>query len=139
MTVQQFSGLAKTAAGRTAQITRAYRGIADEMARKQTPAPDGDTLDTLTPKQLRALVRALQDKLADAQAAIDDMRASANGGHDVPATAVDYWDTRRVARESHVAICTICRNATALSGIKLGGDWVFPVGTKYGGKRKRAN
>jgi len=42
-----------------------------------------------------------------------------------------------VAEKSGVAICTICRNADKLGGTQLAsGDWVFPVGTTYGRRRK---
>jgi hypothetical protein len=84
------------------------------------------------------LVASLQNQLADAQRLIEEMRAQANS--DAPVATVGtakYWDTKRMAKESGVAICTICRNADALGGIKLGGDWLFPAGTTYGKKRKR--
>ena len=135
MTVHQFAGLGKTFSGRTTQIARGYRGMADEMARKQAAAPEDDAPQTL--EAAKRVIAYLEQKLADAEALIEEMRADANEG--IPSGASGtYWDSKRVARESNAAVCTICRNADVLGGIKLGGDWLFPAGTVYGKKRKRA-
>ena len=79
----------------------------------------------------------LWQRLADAEALIAEMRAYANSDEPAAAKPSAYWDSKRVARESNVAVCTICRNADKLGGTKLGGDWVFPVGTTYGKQRRR--
>ncbi|MBA3948124.1 MAG: hypothetical protein H0X37_26690 [Herpetosiphonaceae bacterium] len=135
-TTSRFGALSKTQAGRTGQINRAYKGLAEDMKRKAIAVPDCDQPQTLE-QALRVIVD-LQSKLADAQNLIEDMRANANSDAPVATTSTaKYWDTKRVAKESGVAICTICRNVDVLGGFKLGGDWLFSVGTTYGKKRKR--
>lgn len=132
----RFNGLAATQTGRTAQLTRAYKTMAADMKRRQSAQPvDIDEPQTLA-DALR-LITALRQQLADAQAAIDDMRKASNGEVTVSESATaDYWTTAQVARKSNVAICTICRNAGTLGGRKVGSDWFFPVGTTYGRRRK---
>lgn len=136
MNAVRFAGLGKTQMGRSAQINRGYKGMADEMKRKkQAVDVDCDEPQTL-PDALR-LIAHLRNQLADAQAIIEDMRTQANGDHNAESDQkVGYWDSKRVAKESNVAVCTICRNAAEMGGIKLGGDWLFPAGTTYGRRRK---
>jgi hypothetical protein len=135
--INRFSPLGTTRAGQTAQVNHAFKGLAADMKRKQAvAAPDCDEPQTL--EQAKRVIAHLQSQLADAQALIDEMRATANS--DAPAavtSSTKFWDSKRMAKESGVAICTICRNAESLGGIKLGGDWLFPAGTTYGKKRTR--
>ena len=129
-----MTSLARTLTGRTRQITNAYRGMADEMKRKQSVVIEDVPM---TIQQYECIIEDLRQQLADAEALIQDMRRQANS--DAPAAApssTKYWDSKRVAKESKVAVCTICRNADTLGGIKLGGDWLFPAGTTYGKRRK---
>lgn len=135
-TTSRFGALSKTQAGRTGQINRAYKGLADDMKRKTIAVPDCDQPQSL--EQALRVIADLQNKLVDAQNLIEDMRANANS--DTPVATVNttkYWSTERMAKESGVAVCTICRNAEALNGVKVGGVWLFPAGIKYGKKRKR--
>jgi hypothetical protein len=137
-TTSRFTGLAATQRGRTQQVNKAFRGIAEDLKnRKAVQTADCDEPQTV--EQYKLLVARLRNQLADAQALIDEMRASANS--EAPAaevvTSAKLWSTERVAKESHVAICTICRNADLLGGIKIGKDWLFPAGTTYGRRRKR--
>ena len=134
------STVGSTLRGRTSQITRAYRGMADEMKHKKAvQAADCDQPQTL--EQALRVIADLQNRLADAQTLIEEMRAAANSDQpDVPAVASSkpkYWDTKRVAKESGVAICTICRNVEALGGFMMDGGWWFPANTTYGKKRSR--
>lgn len=139
-TSRGFAGLSTTTKGRTDQLNRVYRGMADEMKRNQAEQSDYDDLSALSAHQLRRLVIKLQQDLADAHALLEDMRAHENGDQFAAVgKKVSYWDTARVARESGKSIATICRNAKELGGIKLGSDWVFPSGTRYGGKRKKGH
>ncbi len=139
MTIRTFTGLANTRRGQTQQLNHAFHGMAEDMKRRAVAAADCDQPTTL-PAALR-VIESLQQQLADAQALIDDMRAQANS--DVPAESAPerrlsgYWDSKMVAEMSGVAVCTICRNAKSLGGIKLGGDWVFPKNTTYGIKRQQ--
>ena len=135
MTVRMFSDLGKTRAGQQRQMSKAFQGLADELDRRRA----ANTEDApMTAAQYERRIADLEQRLADAEALISEMRAYANS--DEPATVAKpstYWDSKRVARESNVAVCTICRNADKLGGTKLGGDWVFPVGTTYGKQRRR--
>lgn len=132
----RFTGLAATQRGRTGQVAKAFKGLAADMKRRQTiESPDCDEPQALD--AAKRVIVALQQQLADAETLIDEMRAAANS--DAPAATADtvhLWNTARVARESHVAVCTICRNVDLLGGIRVGKDWLFPVGTTYGRKRK---
>lgn len=138
-TTSRFSDLGGTQRGRTDQITRAYRGAADEMKYKQAVQPaDCDQPQTL--EQALRVIADLQNKLADAQNLIDDMRAAVYSN--APAAAVNvsrYWNTQRVLKESNVrAVSTITRHAVELGGIQMAdGDWLFPEGTVYKSQRKR--
>ncbi len=135
--VHRFGGLAATRTGQTKQLDRAYRGIADDLTRSKTvEAADCDQPQTL--EQALRVIASLQNQLTDAQALIADMRNTANS--DAPAATsrqAKYWTTKQVAQKSgNKAISTITRNAIALGGIKVGSDWLFPVGTIHHGKRK---
>lgn len=132
---RSFNGLGATRSGQSAQVAKAFRGMAAEMEAKQVDAADCDEPQTI--EQYRWLVASLQAKLADAQALIDEMRATANS--DAPAAAVtgNLIDSATLARKSGVAVCTICRHAAELGGIKMAGDWLFPASVTYGRKRKR--
>lgn len=134
-----FTGVAATRTGQTGQVNRAFKGMADEMkSKKVDQLADSDHLNRLTHRQLVSLVFSLQNKLIEKQATVDEMRAEANSDAPIAAASTaKYWDTKRMAKESGVAVCTICRNADTLGGIKLGGDWLFPAGTTYGKKRQR--
>ena len=129
-----MTSLARTYQGHTRQINRAFLGMADELERNAVILEDVP----MTAQQYECIIEDLRQKLADAEALINDMRAIANsdGTDTVSGNPTKYWDSKRVAKESKVAICTICRNADILGGTKLGGDWLFPVGTTYGKKRK---
>lgn len=136
MTTTNFVGLSKTQRGRAEKIRRGYLGMAHEMENKRVVDADCDQPQTL--EDALRLIAHLKNKLAEAEDQREADRAAAYG--DAPAVAsgtVKYWDSKRVAKESSVAICTICRNAADLGGTKLGGDWLFPAGTTYGHKRKR--
>lgn len=140
MNYSRYAGRAATEQGRSRQINRGYRGMADEMKRRAAGQPaDCDDLSDLSPQQLVNLVVSLQQQLADAQNLINEMRAEANG--DLPVQAADkseYWTTKMVAEKSGKCIATITRNAESLGGWQLeSGDWLFPVGTQYAGKRSR--
>lgn len=136
-TARAYSGLAATRTGQSKQVDKAFKGMADELKRrKAVQAADCDQPQTL--EQAQRVIASLQNQLADAQRLIEDMRAQANS--DAPVATVSstkYWSTERMAKESGVAICTICRNADALNGIMVGGVWLFPAGIKYGKKRNR--
>lgn len=135
MTQAPYAGIAATRAGQAKQVTKAFRGIATELKRKQiNQLDDSDHLNSLSHRQLVGLVLSLQNQLADAQALLEESRTAAYS--DAPA-AIKYDDCKTVAKRSGVAICTICRNADTLGGIKLGGDWLFPTGTTYGKRRQR--
>ena len=137
MTSRAFTGLATTRTGQTKQIDKAFKGMAAELKRRQA-VQTADCDEPQSIEQYKLLVASLQNQLADAQALIEEMRTQANS--DAPVATVStakYWDTKRMAKESGVAVCTICRNADVLGGIKMGGDWLFPAGTKYGKKRHR--
>jgi len=135
---RRFTGIADTQKGRTRQITKAYKGMADDLNhRRAVAAVDCDQPTTL-PAALM-VIEALKQQLADAQNLIDDMRAQANS--DAPAGSaaamIKSWSTKTVADKSGVAICTIIRNVDKLGGWQLdSGDWRFPVGTTYGRRRK---
>ncbi len=132
-TTRGFIGLAATANGRAKQINRGFRGLAADIERRRAgQAVEPDAPQTLD-HALR-LIAQLRNQLVDAQATIDDLRAGLNSDSAVVSEAM--WDTATVARKSGVAISTICRNADKLGGKKLGGDWLFPVGTTYGRRRK---
>jgi len=134
MTVRTFHDLGKTRAGQSRQISKAYQGLADELDRRRA----ANTEDApMTAAQYERRIADLEQRLADAEALIAEMRAYANSNEPAAAKPSTYWDSKRVARESNVAVCTICRNADKLGGTKLGGDWVFPVGTTYGTQRRR--
>lgn len=135
MTMTNFTGLGTTRTGQTKQVNRGYKGLAADMKRKQSVAVEPVPM---TAAQYECIITDLRQQLADAQALIAEMRAQANG--DAPAAAISttkYWDSKTVAEKSGVAVCTICRNADTLGGMKLGGDWLFPAGTTYGHKRNR--
>lgn len=137
MTTRTFTGLADTATGRTRQITKAYKGLADDLKRRSAGQPaDCDEPQTL--KQAKLVIASLRNQLADAQTLIDEMRAQANSDAAAPVvTTSASWTTKTVAEKSNVAICTIIRNADNLGGWQLqSGDWLFPVGTTYGRRRK---
>lgn len=134
MTVRMFNDLGKTRAGQSRQINRAFSGLADELERRRAANIEDAPM---TAAQYERRIADLEQKLADAEALISEMRAYANGDEPAAVKPTTYWDSKRVARESHVAVCTICRNADKLGGTKLGGDWVFPVGTTYGKQRRR--
>jgi len=139
MTSTRYSGLAATQQGRTRQMSRSYRGMADEIERRRAErAEDCDDLSSLSHQQLTNLVISLRQQLTDAQNLIDEMRAEANGSTPVQAeSSGDYWTTKMVAEKSGVAICTIIRNVDTLGGWQLqSGDWLFPIGTTYGRRRK---
>jgi len=128
----RFGSLAATQRGRTDQITRAYLGAAEELKHKQ----EAVKTVPMTPFQYECLITDLRQQLADARHIINEMRDQANS--DAPAVVTGkYEDSKTVARRSGVAVCTICRNADSLGGMKLGGDWLFPAGTTYGKKRER--
>jgi hypothetical protein len=145
----RFTGLAATQRGRTGQVAKAFKGLAADLKNKQVFNPDCDEPQTL--EAAKRVIVALQQQLADAEALIAEMRAASNSdapaatadaeaNSDAPAATADtvhLWNTARVARESHVAVCTICRNVDLLGGIRVGKDWLFPVGTTYGRRRKR--
>src|SRR6185503_3779239 len=109
MTTRHFTGLAATRTGQTKQVNKAYKGLAADLKRKQSVAVKAVPM---TAKQYECLIADLRQQLADAEALITEMRKHANS--DAPAVAVStakYWDSKRVAKESGVAVCTICRNA----------------------------
>ena len=133
----RFTGLALTETGRTRQITKSFKGLAEDMKRRRAGQPaDCDQPQTLE-EALRRIVY-LEQKLDEAQTTIDDLRAQING--DAPAASaapIESWTTKTVAQKSGVAICTIIRNVDTLGGWQLqSGDWLFPVGTTYGRRRK---
>lgn len=132
---RSFTGLGATRSGQSAQVAKAFKGMAAEMEAKQVDAADCDEPQTI--EQYRWLVASLQAKLADAQALIDEMRAVANS--DAPAAAVTdgLISTADLAEKSGVSVSTICRHAEELGGIKMAGDWLFPASVTYGRKRKR--
>lgn len=130
-----FIHLAATRNGQTQQINRAYKTMAADLKCKAVQAPDCDDPSTLSHKQLVSLVLSLQNQLADALALLEEGRTAAYSDASVTGTTA-YWDSKHVADESGVAVCTICRNAKELGGTKLAGDWLFPVGTTYGRRRK---
>lgn len=135
----RYARLGATRRGQTKQVNHAYSGMADEMKRRAAQAADCDDLSSLSHQQLVNLVLSLQNQLADAQNLIDEMRAEANGSAPLQAeTSGDYWTTKMVAEESGKCIATITRNAESLGGWQLqSGHWLFPVGTKYTGRRSR--
>lgn len=132
-----MSSVASTLRGRTDQITRGYRGMADEMKNKHVVDVDCDQPQTL--EDALRVIAHLKNKLAEAEDQRNADRAAAYSDAPAAVTHVSkYWDTKRVAKASgNVAISTITRHALDLGGIKLGGDWVFPEGTVYKGQRKR--
>lgn len=135
----RYAGLGATRRGQAKQVNRAFSGMADEMKRRSAQVEDCDDLSSLSHQQLVNLVVSLQQQLADAQSLIDEMRSEANGSASLQAEASgDYWTTKMVAEKSGKCIATITRNAQSLGGWQLAsGDWLFPVGTKYAGRRKR--
>lgn len=137
MTTTNHIGLAATQRGRTAQITRAYLGQADDLKNRKLVQPaDCDQPQTLE-EALRVIVD-LKNKLQEAEDQREADRAAAYNDAPVAVSAAKYWDTATVAKKSgNKAVSTICRNAKALGGIKLAGDWLFPEGTIYSGKRHR--
>lgn len=135
MTTRHYTGLSATQRGITDQLTRGYKGHAADLKHKQSVAVESVPI---TAAQYECIITDLRQQLADAQTLIAEMRSHANG--DAPAAAIStakYWDSKTVAKKSGVAVCTICRNADTLGGMKLGGDWLFPAGTTYGHKRNR--
>jgi len=134
MTSRHYLNLAATQSGRTRQIAKGYRGLAEDMKRRQSDQADCDQPQTL--EEALRVIASLQQQLADAQTLINDMRGQANS--DAPAEAGSQsWSTKTVADKSGVAICTIIRNVDVLGGWQLeSGDWRFPVGTTYGRRRK---
>lgn len=134
----RYTGLAATHQGRTRQITKAYKGIADDLKRSRAGQPaDCDQPQTLEDALRR--IAFLEQQLADAQTLIEEMRGQANSDASVEAVAESgkSWSTKTVADKSGVAICTIIRNVDTLGGWQLeSGDWRFPVGTIYGRRRK---
>ena len=131
---RSFNGLGATRSGQSQQVAKAYRGMAAEMEAKQVDAADCDEPQTI--EQYRWLVASLQAKLADAQALIDEMRATANSDTPAAATTGKLIDSATLARKSGVSVSTICRHAAELGGTKMAGDWLFPSGTTYGRRRK---
>lgn len=130
---QPYAGFGATRSGQSKQVNKALRGMADDMKRKQSVAVRAVPK---TAKQYECVITDLRQQLAEALALIKDMRASVNGDTPAAADVSGFIDSATLARKSGVAVCTICRNADKLGGIKLGGDWLFPATATYGRKRK---
>lgn len=133
---RSFTGIAATKSGQSQQLDRIFKNMARNLKSRNAAQPvELDEPQTLA--DAKRVIAHLRNQLADAQNLIDDMRAQANSDAPTVTASTEFWDTATVARKSgNVSISTICRNAVALGGTKLGGDWMFPVGTTYGKRRK---
>lgn len=131
--VNANTALGRTLNGRKQQIDKAFNGIAANIKHRQAEAPADAPLSA---SQYRAIIADLEQQLADAGALIEEMRRSANSDAPAAISSTRYWSAKRVSKESNCAICTVCRNAVELGGVKIGADWMFPTGTTYGGRKR---
>lgn len=132
----RFTGLAATETGRTRQIAKAFHGMAEDMKTRAVASADCDEPKTLA--QAKRVIASLRNKIAEYEDLLNEIRAEANSDAPTPAvTSSKSWTTKTVAEKSGVAISTIIRNVDKLGGWQLqSGDWMFPVGTTYGRRRK---
>lgn len=126
------------------QISRAYKGLAHEIERRNADADLAEALRFYQQREaamcevlgvppggnLLAEVRRIKEALEL------PIRPAAEA---LPAvTAYRWWSAKQVAQESGVSVSTVCRRAGEIEGAvqTANGVWHFPVGSKITRKRR---